>query len=60
MLSKLKRFPLQYVEATAEELETKEGLLSGCGDPTFAGKVQQFYSVLTSSLEVIHSQMEDS
>ena len=55
MLIKLRKFPLQYVEATAEELETKEGLLSGC-DPTFAGKVQQFYSVLTSSLEVIHSQ----
>ena len=46
------------MEATADELETKDGLLSGCGggnaDPstTTVGRAQQFYSVLTSSLEV--------
>ena len=47
------------MEATADELETKDGLLSGCGgggnaDPstTIVGRAQQFYSVLTSSLEV--------
>ena len=58
----IKRFSpisiLQYVEATADELETKDGLLSGCGgggnaDPstTMVGRAQQFYSVLMSSLE---------
>ena len=53
---------IQYVEATADELETKDGLLSGCGgggggnggDPStsMVGRAQQFYSVLTSSSEV--------
>ena len=47
---------LQYVETTADELETKDGLLSGCGggDPSasIVGRAQQFYSLLTSSLEV--------
>ena len=46
------------MEATADELETKDGLLSGCGsggDPStsIVGRTQQFYSVLTSSLEVM-------
>ena len=51
--------PVQYVETTADELETKDGLLSGCGggggggDPaaSIVGRAQQFYSLLTSSLE---------
>ena len=46
------------METTADELETKDGLLSGCGggggDPaaSIVGRAQQFYSLLTSSLEV--------
>jgi hypothetical protein len=38
----------QYIEATAEELETKDGLVSND-----AAKIQQFYNVLTSSIEEI-------
>ncbi len=47
----------QYLEGTAEELETKEGLLSGSSSTSGlspeAARTQRFYGVLTSSIEVI-------
>lgn len=37
----------QYIDASAEELETKDGLVAN-----EAAKIQQFYTLLTSSIEV--------
>ena len=59
------KFVLQYVETTADELETKDGLLSGCGggggDPaaSIVGRAQQFYSLLTSSLEASCNDLKE-
>jgi hypothetical protein len=39
----------QYMDTTEEELESKVGLVAG-----EAGRIAQFYSLLTSSIDVIY------